>query len=144
MILFELLTVETCDERTIPAVAHATFELKRLAFHKNGTSTLTSTSTELQNFTIPDHVNVTYTCDEGYRLRDVNSNVIGCKYVTTPRKGSQNVTAKAVWTSTDEIICGKVQLPMVTEKGNWKISVTMDNLKMVTEKYQLLMAKKAI
>ena len=124
MILFELWTVETCDERTIPAVAHATFELKRFVFHKNGTSTSTSTSTptststELQNFTIPDHVNVTYTCDEGYRLQDVNSYVIGCKYVTTPRKGSQNVTAKAVWTSTDEIICGKVQLPMVTEKGN--------------------------
>ena len=71
-----------------------------------------------QKFSVPGYVNVTYTCEKGYQLQNPNSNVIGCKYVTTPRKGSQNVTAKAVWTSTDEIICGKVQLPMVTEKGN--------------------------
>ena len=65
-----------------------------------------------QNFTIPGYVNVTYSCDEGYRLQDPNNNMIGCEYVTTPRKFSNGsihntVVAKAVWTSTEGIICEK-------------------------------------
>ena len=65
-----------------------------------------------QKFSVPGYVNVTYTCDVGYRLQDHNNNVIGCEYVTIPRKfsnGSIHVTvvAAAVWTSTEGIICEK-------------------------------------
>ena len=61
----------------------------------------------MQNFALPKQVTVTYTCNRGYRLQDPNNNVIGCEYVTTPRNGTQNVTAKAVWTSADGIVCQK-------------------------------------
>ena len=64
-----------------------------------------------QNFSIPRHVNVTYSCDEGFRLQDPNANVIGCEYVTKRRTGSEtesdDVTAEALWTSTLGIACIK-------------------------------------
>ena len=64
-----------------------------------------------QNFSIPKFVNVTYTCEEGYRLQEPDSNVIGCEYVTTARKGRREyddtVVAKAVWTNSERIICRK-------------------------------------
>ena len=65
-----------------------------------------------QKFSVPGYVNVTYTCEKGYQLQNPNSNVIGCKYVTTPRKLSggvihETVVAKAIWTSTGGIICQK-------------------------------------
>ena len=64
-----------------------------------------------QFFSVPGYVNVTYICEEGYRLQDPNKNMIGCKYVTTPRKlgwrDHETVAAKAVWTRTDGIMCEK-------------------------------------
>ena len=64
-----------------------------------------------QNFSIPKFVNVTYTCEEGYRLQEPDSNVIGCEYNTEERKGrregDESVVAKAVWTSAEGIICRK-------------------------------------
>ena len=60
-----------------------------------------------QNFSVPGYVYVTYTCEEGYHLQDPKNNVIGCEYVTKQRVRSKNVTAKAVWTSADGIICGE-------------------------------------
>ena len=103
-----IFTVETCDERTIPSVDHATHELQRF---------LPNTSRPQlyrQNFSIPNHLNVTYTCKEGYHLEQPDNNVIGCKYVTTKRKGLSifdiygvSVVAKAVWTSAKGIICRK-------------------------------------
>ena len=67
-----------------------------------------------QNFSLPKHVNVTYSCDEGYRLHDPKNNVIGCKYETTARNGSGYVTAEAVWTSTDGILCKKCEIVIVS------------------------------
>ena len=100
-----ILTVETCDERTIPAVDHATHELQRF---------LPNTSHPQlyrQNFSIPNHVNVTYTCKEGYHLEQPDNNVIRCEYNTEERKGrregDESVVAKAVWTSAEGIICRK-------------------------------------
>ena len=93
--------METCDERTIPGVDHAIYEIYRF-MSVNATTISPSLG---QNFSVPDYVYVTYTCEAGYHLQDPKNNVIGCEYVTTPRVGSKNVTAKAVWTSADGIIC---------------------------------------
>ena len=155
-VFLSILTVETCDERTIPAVDNATYEIHRFMSenpttnpplfrqdisepaYENVTNTqrfmsenTTTISSLQQNFSVPDYesattvppslrqefsipkrVNVTYTCEKGYRLKDPNNNTIGCEYVTTPRKfknGSihDTVIAKAVWTSTEGIICEK-------------------------------------
>ena len=102
--LYSILTVETCDVRTIPVVDHATFELNRFIDATDNPMLLA------QNFTIPNYVNVTYTCEKGYRLQDPNNNMIGCKYVTTLRKFSngsihETVVAEAVWKSAEGIVC---------------------------------------
>ena len=95
------LTVETCDERTIPGVNHATYEIYRFM----SVNATTNPPSHGQNFSVPDYVYVTYTCEAGYHLQDPKNNVIGCEYVTKQRVRSKNVTAKAVWTSTDSITC---------------------------------------
>ena len=127
-VFFWILTVETCDERTIPAVKHAAYDLNRFA--------TTIPSSLRQEFSVPNYVNVTYTCEEGYRLQDPNNNTIGCQYVTTPRKFSNGsihntVVAKAVWTSTEGIICEKGEKIIIythpffiwiwIEQSNWNI-----------------------
>ena len=102
-------TVETCDERTIPTVKHATYTL-----HHFNTHAETRIPPLLrQKLSVPDYVNVTYSCDKGYRLHDPKNNMIGCKYVTTPRSGSGDLIAEAVWTSTDGILCKKSEIVIV-------------------------------
>ena len=83
---------------------HAAYDLNRFA--------TTIPPSLRQDFSVPGYANVTYTCDQGYRLQDRDNNKIGCEYVTTPRRfsnGSNHTTvvAKAVWTSTEGIICEK-------------------------------------
>ena len=100
------ITVEICDERTIPAVDNARYEIHRF-MSENATKIPPSLR---QNFSVPGYVNVTYACEKGYRLQDPNNNMIGCKYVTTPRKFSngsihETVVAEAVWKSAEGIIC---------------------------------------
>ena len=99
-------TVETCDDWEIPLVDHGTYVLQRFNADETKIPPL-----HRQNFTIPGYVNVTYSCDEGYRLQDPNTNVIGCEYETKPRTGlgtgSDDVTAQALWTSTSGIACIK-------------------------------------
>ena len=132
MIFPWILTVETCDERNIPAVDHATYKIHRF-MSENATTTPPSLR---QNFSVPGYVNVTYTCDLGYRLQDHNNNVIGCAYVKTPRRYSNGsihftVVAEAVWTSSEGIICEKGNEMLILthpfiiwiwiEKSNWNI-----------------------
>ena len=94
------MTVETCDVGAIPVVDHATFELQRFI---NATDNPTLLA---QNFTIPNYVNVTYTCNAGYQLQDPNNNVIGCEYVTKPRNPKKGtMIAEALWTRPDGIFC---------------------------------------
>ena len=107
IILLWILPVEVCDERTIPVVDHASYELSHFSHYKNYVSIPPSLR---QNFTIPKHVAVRYTCDKGYYLRNASSSAIGCKYDTTPRKFSNGsihntVLAKAVWDSAEGVIC---------------------------------------
>ena len=98
--------METCDESTIPTVNHATYALS----HFNTHAETRIPPLHRQNFSLPKHVNVTYSCDKGYRLQDPNKNMIGCKYVATARTGAGDVIAEAVWTSTDEILCKKSEM----------------------------------
>ena len=87
------LTVESCNRKTIPAVAHATYTVseERVKGH----------------YSLPDRVNVTYTCNKGYSLQNnESSSVIGCQYVTTQRdEMGDDVLAEARWTSTEGIVC---------------------------------------
>ena len=89
--MFVIYIVEACDKKTIPTVTHATY--------------IVSEETTSGNFTLPDRVNVTYTCNEGYTLLYPQNFTVGCEYITTPRGEHGNVLAKAVWTSPDGIIC---------------------------------------
>ena len=101
--VYSILTVETCDVRTIPVVDHATFELNRFIDATDNPMLLA------QNFTIPNYVNVTYTCNVGYQLQDPNNNVIGCEYVTEPRDPENikygSMIVKTLWTRPDGILC---------------------------------------
>ena len=85
---------------TIPTVDHAKYAIQYF-----GQPTY-SDSKIAENFTVPGYVNVTYTCDEGYSLQDASNHSIGCEYVTKQRE-NYGVTATAVWTSTDGIVCKK-------------------------------------
>ena len=61
------------------------------------------------NFTLPGSVNVTYTCNKGYKLQHPQNFTVGCEYVTTLESDHQDVTTKPICTSTDEIICAPGQ-----------------------------------
>ena len=61
------------------------------------------------NFAPPGSVNVTYTCHKGFKLQNPQNYSIGCEYVTTPERDNQDVITKAMWTSTDRIICAPGQ-----------------------------------
>ena len=57
------------------------------------------------NFYLPGSVYVTYACNEGYKLQHPQNFTVGCEYVTTLQSDNQSVITKAMWTSTDGIIC---------------------------------------
>ena len=85
---------------TIPTVDHAKYAIQYF-----GQPTY-SDPRIAENFTLPGYVNVTYTCAEGYSLQDASNHSIGCEYVTKQRE-NYGVTATAVWTSADGIVCKK-------------------------------------
>ena len=61
------------------------------------------------NLTLPGSVNVTYTCNKGYKLQHPQNFTVGCEYVTALESDHQDVTTKPICTSTDEIICAPGQ-----------------------------------
>ena len=89
--LFFTRIVEACDERVIPAVTHATYTVTKEPLRGN--------------FALPNRVNVTYECDEGYALQYPENYTVGCEYITRRRSDFEDVIAEALWTSTDGIIC---------------------------------------
>ena len=89
--LFFILKVEACDERAIPDVNHTTYTVTKEPVRGN--------------FALPDRVNVTYECNDGYKLQHPENYTVGCEYITRRRSDLDDVIAKAVWTSTDGIIC---------------------------------------
>ena len=93
--------MERCDERLIPTVDHATYAIQYFGQPRYSGHTIP------ENFTLPGYVNVTYTCDEGYCLQDAYKRAIGCEYNVTKRRQNNGVTANALWTSTDDIVCRK-------------------------------------
>ena len=89
--LLLILKVEACDENAIPAVNHTTYTVTKEPVRGN--------------FALPDRVNVTYECNDGYKLQHPENYTVGCEYITRRRSDLDDVIAKAVWTSTDGIIC---------------------------------------
>ena len=61
------------------------------------------------NLTLPGSVNITYTCNKGYKLQHPQNFTVGCEYVTTRESDHQHVTTKPMCTSTAEIICAPGQ-----------------------------------
>ena len=61
------------------------------------------------NLTLPGSVNITYTCNKGYKLQHPSNSTACCEYVTPVESDNKDVITKAMWTSTDEIICAPGQ-----------------------------------
>ena len=63
------------------------------------------------NLTLPGSVNVTYTCNKGYKLQHPQNSTTCCEYVTPVESDNKDkdVITKPMWTSTDEIICAPGQ-----------------------------------
>ena len=80
-----------CDKRTIPVVTDASYTISEE--DTNG------------NFALPGSVNVTYTCNKGYKLQHPQNLTVSCEYATPVESDNQDVITKPMWTSTDEIIC---------------------------------------
>ena len=77
--------------RTLPAVPHSSYTVSEVD--------------AAGNFTLPNRVNVTYACNEGYKLLYPQNLIVGCEYITRRRSDFEDVIAEALWTSTDGIIC---------------------------------------
>ena len=61
------------------------------------------------NLTLPGSVNITYTCNKGYKLQHPSNSTACCEYVTPVESDNKDVITKPMWTSTDEIICAPGQ-----------------------------------
>ena len=59
------------------------------------------------DFATPDSVNITYTCEGGYKLKDPNNRVVGCEYIPTPGDERVGVNREVRWANTDGIVCIK-------------------------------------
>ena len=94
-----VLTVEECDEKSIPEVDHATYEI---VHHRYSNLVIPE-----QDFSIPGRSFVRYTCDRGYYLEHPRNKTIGGDYKYAHRKRTKQPQAKAVWKSAEGINCKK-------------------------------------
>ena len=86
--------MKACKKKQIPSVAHSTYNISE--DHYRG------------DFSVPNGVNVTYTCVTGYHLLDPFYRFVGCN---PPQKNEQgDVTLVARWSDTDGIVCAKGEL----------------------------------
>ena len=86
----------SCDEKLIRNVEHATYTVTVGNFGDDGT--------------LP--MNVTYTCDEGYSLRDPDSLIVDCVLPRITQDSEGNSTATAQWRSfkAEECDNGEIEL----------------------------------
>ena len=88
-----ITTVDACDKSTIPSVEHALYSI--------------SEENDGGDFATPDGVNITYACEDGYKLQDPNNRVVGCEFIPTPGDEQDGVNRRVRWTDTDGIVCIK-------------------------------------
>ena len=79
----------SCDEKLIRNVEHATYTVTVGNFGDDGT--------------LP--MNVTYTCDEGYSLRDPDTFIVDCVLPRITQDDGGDSTAEARWRSFNAVEC---------------------------------------
>ena len=94
-----VLTVEACDERSIPEVDHATYEIYH---HRYSGDVIPE-----QDFSLPGRTDVTYTCDRGYYLEHPKNKKIGAKWDFGHRRWTNQQLMRCEWKSAEGINCKK-------------------------------------
>ena len=93
---FVVVLAISCDEKLIRNVEHATYTVTVGNFGDDDT--------------LP--MNVTYTCDEGYSLRDPDSFIVGCVLPGITQGDGGDSTAEARWRSFDAVECDNGEMDL--------------------------------
>ena len=93
---FVVVVAISCDEKLIRNVEHATYTVTVGNFGDDDT--------------LP--MNVTYTCDEGYSLRDPDSFIVGCVLPGITQGDGEHSTAEAQWRSFDAVECDNGEMAL--------------------------------
>ena len=91
-----LFAVNTCDKKIIRKVEHSTYSI--------------SEGELSDDFTL--HMNVTYTCDEGYSLQNPTKYSSVCEFHTPAPDDQGDGTARAQWRSFYGIVCANGELEL--------------------------------
>ena len=91
-----LFAVNTCDKKIIRKVEHSTYSI--------------SEGELSDDFTL--HMNVTYTCDEGYSLQNPTKYSSVCEFHTPAPDDQGAGTARAQWRSFYGIVCANGELEL--------------------------------
>ena len=93
--------VNTCDKKIIRKVEHSTYSI--------------SEGELSDDFTL--HLNVTYTCDEGYSLQNPTKYSSVCEFHTPAPDDQGYAKARAQWRSFDRIECVNGELELQQKIG---------------------------
>ena len=91
-----LFAVNTCDKKIIRKVEHSTYSI--------------SEGELSDDFTL--HINVTYTCDEGYSLQNPTKYSSVCEFHMPAPDDQGDGTARAQWRSFYGIVCANGELEL--------------------------------